>query len=174
MHLHLNLLGKLSLLEKPLDLQLRLRAGFAQRLIYTLKQQGYVSSRSANGVSAQALAKALGCSLTMARRYLAQEALPENKTLEKLSHWLQVDVWWLLYGSKEKIDGSSFDKGLLKEIFLESKDLLISFPKDWLEILDEILNIYENTLELPGKTEEKIPSIKLLLAFLRQNFKGHN
>lgn len=172
MHLHPNLFGKLLLLEKPLDLQLRLRAGFTQRLIHTLKQRGYISSRSANGVNARALAKALGCSLTMARRYLAQEALPENKTLEKLSHWLKVDVWWLLYGNKEKAEGSVFDKALLKEIFLQSKDLFIKFPQDWSGVLDEILKIYENTLELPGKTEEKIPSIKLLVAFLMKNFKG--
>lgn len=155
-------------MKKPTDLQARLREGFSKRLIHTLKEKGFTSSRALSGASAKALAKALGCSTTMARRYLSAESLPENKTMEKLSDWLKVDVWWLLYGNKDQKNVFQFDKPLLKEILLQTKANLNDFNQNWDFIIDNILDIYENTAELPGTIEEKKGSIKLMLDFLKK------
>lgn len=156
-------------MKKPTDLQVRLREGFSKRLIHTLKEKGYTSSRAFNGASAKALAKALDCSVTMARRYLSAESLPENKTMEKLSDWLNVDVWWLLYGNKDQQRVFQFDKSLLKEILLQTKISLINFNQNWDYIIDNILDIYENIVELPGTIEEKKRSIILMLDFLKKS-----
>lgn len=153
-------------LKKPTDLQAILREGFSQRLIRTLKEKGYTSSRAFSGVNAKALAQALECSTTMARRYLSAESLPENKTMEKLSNWLQVDIWWLLYGDKEQKNVSQFDKQLLKEILLQTR---MHFNQNWDFIIDNILDIYENALDLPGTLEEKKDTIKLMVDFLKKS-----
>ncbi len=154
-------------MKKPTDLQARLRAGFSKRLIHILKAKGYTSSRAFSGASAKALASALGCSVTMARRYLSAESLPENKTMEKLSHWLQVDIWWLLYGHKEQSHAFEFDKVLFKEILLQTKSILIHNSQHWNRILDDILGIYENAAALPGTLAEKKETIKLMVNFLK-------
>ena len=152
-------------LKKPTDLQARLREEFSKRLIHTLKERGYTSSRAYSGASAKALAEALDCSTTMARRYLSAESLPENKTMEKLSNWLKVDVWWLLYGNKEQKNIFQFDKPLFKEILLQTKTNLINANQNWDYIIDNILEIYENTSELPGSLEDKKSAIKLMIDF---------
>lgn len=154
-------------MKKPTDLQARLREGFSKRLIHILKAKGYTSSRAFSGASAKALAAALGCSITMARRYLSAESLPENKTMEKLSHWLQVDIWWLLYGNKEQSNVFQFDKALLKEILLQTRTVLIHNTQNWNTILDNILGVYENAAELPGTLAEKKETIKLMVNFLK-------
>jgi transcriptional regulator with XRE-family HTH domain len=158
-------------LKKPTDLQARLREGFSKRLIYTLKAKGYTSSRAFSGASAKTLAAALGCSTTMARRYLSAESLPENKTMEKLSNWLQVDIWWLLYGNKEQSNLFQFDKALLKEILLQTSLILIHNHQNWSTMLDDILGIYENAAELPGTLAEKKETIQLMVDFLKKKFK---
>lgn len=156
-------------MKKPTDLQAKLREGFSKRLIHTLKERGCTSSRAFSGASAQAVAEALGCSTTMARRYLSAESLPENKTMEKLSDWLKVDVWWLLYGNKEQKNIFQFDKPLLKEILLQTKASLINFGQNWDYIIDNILEIYENTSELPGSLEDKKNTITLMVDFFKKN-----
>jgi hypothetical protein len=105
----------------------------------------------------------------MARRYLAAKSLPENKTMEKLSYWLKVDVWWLLYGNKEQISPVQFDKLLLKEIMRQANTSLINTNQNWDYFIDNILDIYENTVELPGTVEEKKESIKRMLDFLKKS-----
>jgi hypothetical protein len=160
-------------LKKPADLQARLREGFSKRLIHILKEKGYTSSRALSGANAKALAKALSCSTTMARRYLSAESLPENKTMEILSDWLKVDVWWLLYGHKEHENVFQFDKSLLKEILCQTKTSLINFNQNWDYIIDNILDIYENAAELPGTLEEKKQTIKIMLDFLKKNLNAN-
>lgn len=155
-------------MKKPTDLQARLREGFSKRLIYILKKKGFTSSRAFSGASAKMLAEALGCSRTMARRYLDAESLPENKTMEKLSNWLDVDIWWLLYGKKETSDIAPFDKPLLKEILCQAKSHLITNNQHWDCIIDNILEIHENAAELPGTLAEKQESIRLMLNFLKK------
>lgn len=150
------------------DLQQRLREGFSKRLIETLKERGYISSRATHGVSVKLLADALGCSITMARRYIFGDSLPENKTMEKLSDWLKVDVWWLLYGNKNQKSDFQFDKALLKEILLQTQSLLLELPDYWGELIDDILEIYQNISELQGTKEGKNASIKLMVEFLKK------
>ena len=156
------------ILSKPNDLQCRLREGFSKRLVETLRERGYISSRAAHGVSVKALADALGCSITMSRRYILGESLPENRTMEKLSDWLKVDVWWLLYGNKNQKSDAQFDKALLKEVLLQTQTLLAELPDHWDTLIDDILEIYQNISELQGTKEAKIASIKLMVDFLRK------
>lgn len=156
-------------MTKQLDLQTRIRDGFSKRLIHILKKHGYTSTRSHSGVSARAVAKAIGCSFTIARKYIAGQALPENKTMEKLSNWLNVDVWWLLHGNKDQSAIPYFDKDLLNDIFMESKDILINHQQNWGYIIKNIFEIYDSISELEGTTDNKKNSIKLMINFLNKS-----
>ena len=153
-------------MNKPIDLQPTIRDGFSKRLIIALKKNGHTSTRSHSGVSAKAIAKAIGCSFTIARKYIAGKSLPENKTMEKLSNWLNVDIWWLLYGNKEQTIKQHLDKDLLNDIFLEAKDLLINYQQKWEYIINNIFEIYDSISELEGTKENKKNSIKLMINFL--------
>ncbi len=152
-----------------MDLQTRIRDGFSKRLIYILKKKGHTSTKARNGASARAVANALGCSFTMARKYLAGQSLPENKTMQALSNWLNVDVWWLLYGDKDSPANSYMDKVLLADLLKISKEIFIQHPKDWDNIVDNILKIYDCVSELEGPQENKKNSIQLMLDFLTKS-----
>lgn len=158
-----------TLTKSPMDLQTRIRDGFSKRLIYILKKKGYTSTKSHNGASARAVANALGCSVTMARKYLAGQSLPENKTMQALSNWLNVDVWWLLYGDKDALTSSCIDKDLLAELLKVSKEIFIQHQKDWDNIVDNILKIYDCISELEEPLEHKRNSIQLMLEFLTKS-----
>lgn len=152
-----------------MDLQTRIRDGFSKRLIYILKKKGHTSTKAHNGASARAVANALGCSFTMARKYLAGQSLPENKTMQVLSNWLNVDVWWLLYGDKDSPANSCMDKVLLGDLLKTSKEIFIQHPKDWDNIVDNVLKIYDCVSELEGSPENKKNSIRLMLDFLAKS-----
>ena len=162
------------LTKSPIDLQTRIRDGFSKRLIYVLKKKGYTSTKAHSGVSAKAIAEALGCSFTMARKYLAGQSLPENKTMEILSNWLNVDIWWLLYGDKDSSNTSIIDKTLLAEILKTSKDVFIKHQNDWDYLVDNILKIYDSISELDGPPENKKNSIQLMLDFLNKSLTTTN
>lgn len=161
--------GNLILTKSPLDLQTRIRDGFSKRLIYILKKRGYTSTKAYSGASAKAVAEALGCSFTMARKYLAGHSLPENKTMETLSNWLNVDVWWLLYGDKDSPSISTIDKDLLADIFKTSKHIFIQHQQNWDYIVDNLIKIYDSISELEGTKENKKNSIQLMLDFLTKS-----
>ena len=105
----------------------------------------------------------------MARKYLAGQSLPENKTMQALSNWLNVDVWWLLYGDKDSPANSYMDKVLLADLLKISKEIFIQHPKDWDNIVDNILKIYDCVSELEGPQENKKNSIQLMLDFLTKS-----
>ncbi len=164
----------LILTKSPIDLQTRIRDGFSKRLIYILKKRGHTSTKAHSGVSAKAVSEALGCSFTMARKYLAGQSLPENKTMEVLSNWLNVDVWWLLYGDKDSPAITTIDKGLLADILKASKHVLIQHQQNWDHIVDSILKIYDSISELEGTKENKKNSIQLMLDFLFKSLSTSN
>ena len=161
--------GNLILTKSPLDLQTRIRDGFSKRLIYILKKRGYTSTKAHSGASAKAVSEALGCSFTMARKYLAAHSLPENKTMETLSNWLKVDVWWLLYGDKDSPSISAIDQDLLADILKTSKHIFIQYQQNWDYIVDNIIKIYDSISELEGTKENKKNSIQLMLDFLTKS-----
>jgi len=86
--------------------------------------------------------------------------------MEKLSNWLNVDIWWLLHGNKDQNIVPYFDKSLLHDVFTESKDLLMNHPQHWDHILKSIFDIYDNISELEGTTDNKKNSIRLMINFL--------
>lgn len=161
--------GNLILTKSALDLQTRIRDGFSKRLIYILKKRGHTSTKAHSGASARAVSEALGCSFTMARKYLAGQSLPENKTMETLSNWLNVDVWWLLYGDKNSPDISTIDKDLLADVLKTSKHVFIQHQQNWDYIADNIIKIYDSISELDGSKENKKNSIQLMLDFLTKS-----
>lgn len=151
------------------DLHAKIREGFRKRLIYILKKRGYISTKAHSGVSAKAISNALGCSFTMARKYLSGQALPENKTMEKIASWLEIDTWWLLYGSKRQEHSEIFDKDLLQNILIEAKDIFINHQEKWEYIITNILNIYESVYLLEGSLDNKKNSITLMLEFFKKS-----
>lgn len=85
-------------------------AFFAQRLVDTLVDKGYTSSRTK--VNARELADAIGCSYQMARKYVVGVALPEFETIQKIAIWLDVSAGWLLFGETEHVDRNDKDERL--------------------------------------------------------------
>lgn len=161
-------------MNKPRDLHIKIREGFSKRLINTLKKRGYTSTKAYAGVSAKAISEALGCSFTIARKYLAGQTLPENKTMEKISNWLAVDSWWLLYGDKNQEHEETLDKELLNDILIQAKDILIEHQHNWEYIIKNIFNIYDSIYYLEGPLDNKKKSIQLMLEFFKNSLDAVN
>lgn len=85
----------------------KLTRDFSVRLVEALKKRGYASSVAASGVKTKEMAKRLGCSIQMARRYVMGEALPELAALLVLAKWLEMSPAYLLFGSEGSATSSA-------------------------------------------------------------------
>lgn len=82
--------------------------GFADRLVAAMKAKGMTSNRTRSGVDVNALAKAVGVSYEMARRYVEGKANPKPDVVSQLAQWLGMRSSELLYGES----GASADVNL--------------------------------------------------------------
>lgn len=136
------------------NIKAEIKTAFANRLIDLLVERGEISARSPKGVSTQNLIKVTGCSKTMARRYIFGVNLPDQKNLNLMAKWLEVDPRWLLYGETLPHKGplKGFDKELLFKILSKIHPSLSP------EIFSFASEVYENLVSVEGdeKTKERI------------------
>lgn len=71
---------------------------FAERLVAAMRAKGLTSSRSRSGVDVSALAKAVGVSYEMARRYVEGAANPRPDVVIAIAQWLGTTASSLLHG----------------------------------------------------------------------------
>jgi len=156
------------------DYKQKFKISFATRLIKKLRENGYISRRGANGVNGNQLAKGIGVSLTMARRYINGQSLPENPVLQKIAQWLGVEPIWLLCGDNPEGHHNSLqnqDKKLLQEIFSQLFPFFCgpTLTKDqYMLLINNCLDIYHNISSM----ESNLPpdrAIALMIKFLAQN-----
>lgn len=143
---------------------------FAKRLISTLKGQGYVSTRSPNGICIKTVAQIIGVSEQMCRRYIRGDALPDYEKLKLLAENLKVNAGWLLFGEEVHYVGGkiSFDKILLHYILKRSYQLHRDAKSDdyadfVLELISKIAEIgtcIENSLKIVDVTIHSISAYK--------------
>lgn len=79
-----------------------------------MKARGYVSETAHSGVDVSALAKAVGISYEMARRYAEGSALPRPEKLAAIATWLGVPPAQLAWGDTST-GGQSIDAGVLQQ-----------------------------------------------------------
>lgn len=98
---------------------------FAMRLIQTLKDSGYIASRSPHGICVKTLAKFIGASEQICRRYLRGDALPDYEKIKKLANHLQICPGWLLFGKENctTLMRNEIDEVLLHYILKQSHHL---------------------------------------------------
>jgi transcriptional regulator with XRE-family HTH domain len=156
------------------DYQQIFRTSFATRLINKLREKGFISRRGTNGVNGKQLATAAGVSLPMARRYINAQSIPENSTLQKISNWLNVDPFWLLYGENNISHDKShlLNKELFKEIFEQMFPLLCNTnitKEQYTALITACLDIYSNISTIDGTDKPKSNAISLMVDFIKKN-----
>lgn len=111
----------------------RTTINFSKRLIELLERKGLSSTRSTAGVNFNELAKAVGCSNQMARKYTLGQALPDADTILKIAHYLNASPGWLLFGENPTapIDANQselvgIDYELLRHILHKISPLFVS------------------------------------------------
>ncbi len=150
------------------------RTSFANRLIGKLRERGYISKHGISGVNGNQLAKALGISLPMARRYINGKSIPTNITLHKLAKWLDTDPAWLLYGNVISDTYQEMDITLLQEIFSKLYPILSSTTLSKEKYDDVIINaiyIYRHVYTIKSELP-KAKAITLMTDFMKKNLKA--
>lgn len=90
-------------------------ARFAARLREAAAARGKTSARAKSGVALADMAKAVGISFELARRYADGLAMPRPGVIQSIADWLGVEVNWLLFGR-----GAMESKPILNLDVLES------------------------------------------------------
>ncbi len=133
---------------------------FSQRLIQSMKKQGYGSSRSPSGICMRKLADLANASEQICRRYIRGEALPDYARILRLSSHLNVPAGWLLFGHSHQVAplNSQTNEDLLRHILQKSFVLYSAktsrheeYADFVLELLRQIQTIetsYENQLKI--------------------------
>lgn len=93
---------------------------FAARLRDAMKAKGLTSDRNRSGVDVSALARGVGVSYEMARRYVEGAALPRPDVLARISAWLNVDGADLVWGENRVVAG--VDPALLERALRAVRD----------------------------------------------------
>ncbi len=155
------------------DYRQQFKSLFATRLISKLRARGFVSRLGIGTANGKQLAEAIGVSLPMARRYINAKSIPENKTLQKMARWLDVDPNWLLYGDDPKI--CSFHKDVDRELFKGVFEQLFPLLRNenltkekYMNIIMGGLDIYCHILAM-AQDDPKDRAISLMVDFLKKN-----
>lgn len=90
---------------------------FGGRLRDAATRLGFTSGRSKSGVDVVELARVIGSSYEMARRYAEGVAMPKWETARLIAEWLKVDVTWLMHGEAKqpRIESTEVNSALLEE-----------------------------------------------------------
>lgn len=136
-----------------------LQKSFSQRLNSLLVERGYAKSTQA-GVSATPIAKAIGCSQQMARKYTLGECFPECVNVMKLAEWLGVDPGWLIFGTNRNSEqgDTSINITALK-LILEHSQELINDPNQEYDY-DRFANFQSDLIENISKIDVDEQSVK--------------
>lgn len=160
-------------MKSNIDFRKDISKGFSSRLKKVMLDKGFVSKKgkTINQPNGSILAENVAISSTMARKYLNGISVPEGVTLEKIARWLEVDPWWLLYGSKQKIVSTdeTFNFELMLEIFSSMypcfKEVIPS-KHDFMDIINDCFTIYENVSVMKEPISSRSKSIVLMANFI--------
>lgn len=140
---------------------------FSSRLIDAMKNAGYGTTRSPNGICIKTLADITNASEQICRRYIRGEALPDYAKILKISSQLRVSPGWLLFG-EDNDDGSALktkssifiERELLEHIILKSLELLI-IMKDKQELAPFIMDIIDDVTQIDANKEDLLKIIEI-------------
>ncbi|MFY7697713.1 MAG: helix-turn-helix domain-containing protein [Legionella sp.] len=143
---------------------------FAYRLRESLIAAGYGSPRSLTGVDIAKVAKLIGHSPQICRKYLRGQVLPEIANLVEISTKLNVSPSWLLFGNDEAKQNSKkivIDKELLHYIFLQAQGLYgIQYRSE--EVPDFLFDLVCDLSQIYASEEQAKKIIDLALASARR------
>lgn len=138
---------------------------FAQRLIESMLNNGHISSRAPSQICIKTLAKLLGVSEQICRRYVRGDALPDYDKIIKISQQLSVSPGWLLFGEptqnkEEKIDDELLHFLLMKSFLLyQNEPDANDYANFVLKLLSEIRDITTSKDNLQKIIELAVGSI---------------
>ena len=149
---------------------------FASRLTKIVQDKGYGSIRSKAGIDINRLAKALGCSYQMARKYALGQAMPEIHQIIQIANWLNINPGALLldeeaYPTKVRTGTMiEIDPAILKYILNKSVSLF-SLSADTNSIINFIVDAtYDaSQLDVDSSTMYKIIDMMISSATLFKN-----
>jgi hypothetical protein len=135
---------------------------FSNRLINAMKANGYITSRSPNGICIKTLSEFAGASEQICRRYIRGDALPDYDKVIKIARHLNTQPGWLLFGeSKEEPKPEPIDSDLLHYILIKSYPL---YP-DGVEYADNyanfVLKLISDVQEINASKEDLRKIIEL-------------
>ncbi|MDP3559286.1 MAG: helix-turn-helix transcriptional regulator [Legionellaceae bacterium] len=96
---------------------------FSNRLIESMKANGYAVSRSPSGICMRTLAKFAGASEQICRRYIRGEALPDYEKILRIAHHLNTAPGYLLFGDPVNTKSTVIEDDLLHYILSKSYHL---------------------------------------------------
>ena len=128
---------------------------FAVRLTGLMLDKGFTSERAArSGVDVSVVARLLGVTFEMARRYCDGTSMPGPEKLKKLAGWLGVRVAWLQYGEGPRWVGQADAAGDLDPEVLEfAKKLTLLRSRD--------RGMMESILDTITSEAERRPRLKV-------------
>jgi len=144
---------------------------FGERLTKTLVNIGYGSATSKIGVQATPLAKHLGMSVQMVRKYITGDSIPDPSIVMLIADFAKVSPCWLLFGddcdkSNYKVQHSPLDRKLWEAILSKIHPHLASpdLPQEKLnDYLCFAMDIYENIYHLDISFEDRMNMLELMI-----------
>jgi len=139
---------------------------FAQRLITTLKNNGYTASRSPNGICIKTLSQFTGASEQICRRYIRGDALPDYEKVKQLAHHLLVNPGWLLFGEEGHPIPikNQLDESMLHYILKQSHHLYRYSPDNNDDYADFVLGLLKEVRSIDTTTENLLKIIDLAIS----------
>lgn len=139
---------------------------FADRLIQTLKEQGYGASRSPNGISIKKLAEFTEASEQICRRYIRGDALPDYDKIKRLANHLNVNPGWLLFGDESNlnINENLIDESLLHYILKNSHCLYSVSQGSNDDYADFVLGLIKEVRQIDTSAQNLLKIIDLALS----------
>lgn len=143
----------------------RQHQAFANRLIATLKNKGYLASRSPKGICVKTLAKFTGASEQICRRYIRGDALPDYEKIKQIAEYLQVNPGWLLFGDEghSSPSNSQIDNSLLHYLIKKSHGLYQNSLNKNDDYADFVLGLLKEISSIETSRENQLKIIDLAI-----------
>lgn len=141
---------------------------FSLRLTEAMKNAGYGTTRSPNGICIKTLAEITNASEQICRRYIRGEALPDYSKILRISSRLSVSPGWLLFGenndgiynTSRKSNSIIIERDLLECIISKALGLLI-IMKDKQELTPFIMDIIDDVTQIDANKEDLLKIIEI-------------
>lgn len=126
---------------------------FSYRLIDAMKTNGYIDSRSPNGICMNTLAEFSGASVQICRRYIRGDALPDYDRIVSIATHLKIAPSWLLFGEKDASQFTQIDTELMSYILHRCSELYFGTNEKTHEFTQFVMKLIREVQKIGGHRE---------------------